>query len=408
MNKHQAASKKALLRLVYLLSVAISLFFINYAPALLAILFFQLILWQSSNLKWSLMTRSMKRLGILFVIIFLSYAFIDSASPATDKWTEFNEIPVNLSNVLFAGVMCLRVFTLVLISLWIQNVSKEGEFVASLRTLGMPYFISVALDVSLILLSSNRKRGSSGKGGGDGQGKRQKSEKSSTPVVFKQLLRGDLSFLYRIIEKALSNTQNYITQNYPEISEREARDIAIIAGMTVAMMGLKFIQLMPGLPVAPGHKNLLMLPMFLLASQLTHCRFGGLWTGLTLGIVNFLFGFGKFGVLEILQFVIPGLLADLLLPMTQGARSRWARTGLFAVIGGILGFGRFSANIGILILAGTPLIAVLALLPMLLSQIIFGILSGIVSAYILGRSFSTSSEELSPAEQEKHVRKSET
>lgn len=407
-------NKRPLIRLIYLLTVAVSLFFIHSAPILAGVLFFQLILWQTSRLKWSLLARSIKRLGLFFVIILLSYSFIETGDTTTDNWIEISGLSINLGGVLLAGIMCLRVFTLILISLWVQNVSKQGEFVGSLKSIGMPSFLSIAIDVSLVLLASGKKGGGdgSGKGSGGGQGdgrsKHKKDKKSVSPILFKQLLRGDISFLYEMIEKALKRTQKYITDSYPEISEREARDIAIIAGMTVAMMGLKLIQLMPGLPIAPGHKNLLMLPMFLLASQLTYCRFGGLWTGLTLGVINFLFGFGKFGVLEILQFAVPGLLADLLLPMTRSASSRWARVSLFAFIGAILGLGRFSANLGILILAGTPLVAVLALMPMLLSQIIFGILSGIVSAYILGRNFLETPEKSSPAEQKNRVRKSET
>ena len=410
------SSKQPVIRLIYLLAIAISLFFIHSALILTGVLVFQLILWQASHLKWSLLLRSLKRLGIFFVIILLSYAFIATETKGNDHWIDLNVFSVNLTGVSLAIIMCLRIFTLVLVSLWVQNISKDGEFVTSLKYIGIPNFLSIAIDVSLILLTANYKSDdSSGSGSGSGSGKdsdrhrhQHNKKKNGIVIALKQLIRGDLSFLHDLIEKALARTEKHITKNYPEISKDDARDIAIIAGMTVAMMGLKFIQLMPGLPIAPGHKNLLMLPMFLLASQLTHCRFGGLWTGITLGVINFLFGFGKFGILELLQFAVPGLLADLLLPMARATSSHWVRVGMFALIGGILGLGRFSANLGVLVLAGTPFIAVLALLPMLFSQIIFGILSGVVSAYILSRNFLATPENSSLAEQKNLARKSET
>jgi len=410
------SSHKALFRLIYLLSLAFALFFIQSPAALGSIFIFQLILWKTSGLKWSPLARPLKRLSLFFLIIFLSYAFLSTATPDTDKWLDLGLFSINLSGVILAGIMCLRVTSLIIISLWVQNVSEKGEFVGSLRQIGIPAFLSVAIDASLALLAPDKAKSGGGAGGGSGNGsgggsdhgRHRDKKKGALTIVFKQILRGDLSFLHDMIAKAFTRSENYITKHYPDISAQDARDIAIISGMTLAMMGLKLIQLMPGLPIAPGHKNLLMLPMFLLASQLTYCRFGGLWTGLTMGVVNFLFGFGKFGVLEILQFAVPGLLADIFLPLAVNARSRLIRVGMYGMIGAILGIGRFSANLGVLVLAGTPMVAVIALMPMLFSQVIFGTLSGIVSAYILGKNFSSAKEYSSPVENENQIRKSES
>ena len=410
------SSHKALFRLIYLLSLAFALFFIQ-SPVILGSLFiFQLILWKASDLKWSPLARPLKRLSLFFLIIFLSYAFFSTSSPSTDNWVDLGLFSINLSGIMLAGIMCLRVTSLIITSLWVQNVSRKGEFVGSLRQIGIPAFLSIAIDASLALLAPDKAKPGNGSGGGSGggsgsgsgNGRHKNKKKGALTIVFKQILSGDLSFLHEMISKAFKRSEDYITKHHPDISAQDARDIAIISGMTLAMMGLKLIQLMPGLPIAPGHKNLLMIPMFLLASQLTHCRFGGLWTGLTMGVVNFLFGFGKYGVLEILQFAVPGLLADIFLPLAVNARSRLIRIGMYGMIGAILGIGRFSANLGVLILAGTPMVAVIALMPMLFSQVIFGTLSGIVSAYILGKNFSSAKEYSSPMENENQIRKSES
>ena len=148
-------------------------------------------------------------------------------------------------------------------------------------------------------------------------------------------------------------------------------------------MGLKALQVLPGLPVAPGHKNLLIVPFFLLASALTHGRFGGLWTGLTTGLVSVMLGYGKYGILEVAHFAVPGLMADLLLPLTHRRGPRWLRLGEFAVVGALMGAGRFAANFLVIVLAGAPWTAFVIYLPMLGSQVAFGAISALVAVVVL-------------------------
>jgi hypothetical protein len=94
-------------------------------------------------------------------------------------------------------------------------------------------------------------------------------------------------------------------------------------------------------------------------------------------------GYGKFGVLGIAHFAAPGLLADLLLPLVRLDTSRWLRLLQLAVIGSLLGLGRFAANFLVIILAGAPGVAFMLYFPMLVSQMVFGALSAFVSLVIL-------------------------
>jgi hypothetical protein len=144
------------------------------------------------------------------------------------------------------------------------------------------------------------------------------------------------------------------------------------------------LQILPGLPFAPGHKNIVVIPLLLMASLATRSRFGGLSAGAAVGIVSFLLGYGKFGAFEILQFALPGLLADLLAPVLVGGSGLGLLVRL-AILGALLGLARFAANFMVLMLAGSPELAWLAFTPMLISQVMFGGLSGLVCVYVVKR-----------------------
>ena len=117
---------------------------------------------------------------------------------------------------------------------------------------------------------------------------------------------------------------------------------------------------------------------------MTYMRWGGSTAGLAVGIVSFMLGYGKYGILEIAHFVVPGVLADILMPLAH-ARSRGMQIVQYAAIGAVLGFGRFAANLLVIVLAGAPQIAFVLFLPALISQVSFGALSCFVSLVIVNR-----------------------
>jgi len=93
-------------------------------------------------------------------------------------------------------------------------------------------------------------------------------------------------------------------------------------------------------------------------------------------------GFGKFGIFEVFHFALPGLVSDWLYPLIKNNQGNWLIVKL-AIIGAILGFTRFVANILILLLVGTPQIALIVMTPMLISQIVFGALSSIICVIVI-------------------------
>jgi hypothetical protein len=372
------------MKLFYLLGVLLVLF-VWPSPVVMGVLtVLQVILWAGSFTGWRPLARTLKRLAVFFCVITLSYLFMPVGEG--DRWTNIALGPwtvgVNLGGLSVALLMCLRVLLLILASVWVQEGSTPQEFVHALERLHVPRFMAAAISGTIRLASGGSGDGTGG-GGGGGRGKHGMTRREALSLRFEQIREGKLSFIREMVLQGLSRAERFVQQANPTMDRRQAQDVAVIVGIATAIMGTKVIQILPGLPIAPGHKNVLIIPLLLLAAGLTHARLGGLWTGLTAGIVSVLSGYGKFGVLEIAHYAVPGLLADLLLPLTRFQHPLWLRFVQFGIIGGVLGLGRFAANFLVIVLAGAPGMAFVLYVPMLVSQVAFGALSAFVSLAIL-------------------------
>jgi hypothetical protein len=130
---------------------------------------------------------------------------------------------------------------------------------------------------------------------------------------------------------------------------RVAKDIALIAGLSLTMLGVKALKVLPSIPFAPGHKLVLLTPLYIVATLRTRTRFGGTLTGLVMGSVAFLLGDGRYGIFEILKHITPGIVCDVFVPLMlrlyggaggEGARQPGALA--WSVLGGLMGLGRFA------------------------------------------------------------------
>ena len=377
-------------KLAYLVIILVAVIFLPDPRILAALLAIQIGLWFFDRLGFSALWRTVKRLMVLFAVIVVRYAFVSIAHGADEQWRTLDlglfAVSVNLDGVALALTMCVRVAVLVLASAWLQRSSSPGAMLHGLRRVGVPEMLAVSINATLELAtgSSEKSRGSGGgKGTGGGKGKG-KALADRLRVTFADIRSGRLEFLRTMIFDALKRAENFVAKSAPGLDRDVARDVAVIVAVSTVAMAMKAIQVMPGLPIAPGHKNVLIVPLFLFAAACTGSRFGGMWTGLTIGLVSVMMGFGKFGVLELAHFVVPGLLADLLYPLAASAKARALRLGAFALIGAILGLGRFAANFLVILLAGAPDLAFVLYLPMLVSQVAFGALSCFVAVVVLG------------------------
>lgn len=382
---------RSIVKLIYVIIALNILVFLSEPSVLLAVALLQSVLWVMSRLPLSALFASFKRLWIFFVVILLAYSLFNVGEAPKLFDLGFFQLKVNEAGAQQALLMCLRVFLMVWASVWLQKSEEPGAMAITLRKIGLPELLATAIDSTLFLLTGDLKNnqkssqktsgqggGGHGKGGGKGRGKKEKIK-----ITFQQIRQGDFSFITDRFHEAMKKAKHHLAERYPDLTPNRLHDLTVIVGISAAIMGLKLIQLFPGLPVAPGHKNIIIIPFFLAAAALTHFRFGGLMTGLTVGIVSVMMGFGKFGLFEISHFAVPGLLADLLFPFIAQNSPRWVRIIQLSLIGMIMGFGRFSANFLVILLAGAPEGAFILYLPMLFTQILFGGLSVFVSLVIL-------------------------
>lgn len=198
-------------------------------------------------------------------------------------------------------------------------------------------------------------------------------------TALRRLARGDVGVLVDRLDRHVARAERHIRGAAPFADRAHvARDIAIVAGIALTMLGIKALKLLPGLPFAPGHKGVLLIPLYIAAGLMTRSRAGSTLTGLTMGTVAFLLGDGRYGVFEIAKHVAPGVLVDLLVPFMRRAQRRgvvaWAAFGL------VVALGRFATVTVIALAVQAPALVYALLVPGLLVHAIFGVLSGIVTA----------------------------
>ncbi|MGQ0587523.1 MAG: hypothetical protein ACT4PK_10030 [Gammaproteobacteria bacterium] len=372
-------------RLTWLLALAIGLFVVEHPAMLGALLAAQIALWLASPLPALEMLAPLKRLLVFGLLIALSFAFLP-VEAGGDRWVTLPGLDwprINLAGLALAGVMLLRVVTLVLASTWVQRSGAPGAVVRGLRALRLPETVAIAVDATLAMLAGGPGSGSgSGGGSGGGMGGGRRHAEGSSELSWADVRAGRVQRFSEIFERALERSRNWLAERYPQLDAGRVRDLSIVLALCLTVMGLKVLQVLPGIPFASGHKNILIVPLFLYAAQATGMRFGGFAAGTAVGIVSFLLGYGKFGVLEIAHFALPGLLADLLTPWLR-ATSAGGRLAQYALAGAVLGLGRFAANFLAILLAGAPGVAFLLFAPLLISQVAFGALSCFVSVLLI-------------------------
>jgi hypothetical protein len=165
-----------------------------------------------------------------------------------------------------------------------------------------------------------------------------------------------------------------------------AHDIGIVTGIALCMASIKVLKFLPGLPFAPGHKALLLFPLYVLASRLTHSRWGGTAAGSIMGVIGFLQGDGRFGVLEILKHVAPGLVIDLASPLVRRMPA-WSLGYCF--LGLAAACGRITTELVLVVLLGARAEVYLFPAAILVPNLLAGFVSGFVTIFVL-RAFACS------------------
>jgi hypothetical protein len=178
------------------------------------------------------------------------------------------------------------------------------------------------------------------------------------------------------------------------LDERQAHDVAVITGVGLVMVSLKMLKFLPGVPFAPGFKTLLLYPLYILAARLTRGRWGGTVAGAVMGVIGFLQGDGRFGILEVLKHVAPGLLIDLLMPVVKRLPQRAV---VYCALGFLAAITRTATEWLVVLLLGARAEVYLFPAAKLVPNLIAGTLSGFVTVFVL-RAFLAPGGEERPSE----------
>ncbi len=384
------ASHLAVVKVVYLLAVTTCVFALPstafFRPwrwhIVLGFAALQLLTLLVCRIDPATILRTVARLKWFFTFLLLCYALLPAEHGTRAVYelrlpfTQFT-IPINVGGLAIAGLMCLQIVTVVLTSAVVRLTSRGTDLADGLGRLGLPRLFVHAFDHTLGLVAGLPKRG-------QGQGKRSARDAGSSPgflPTLRKLLRGDVGFLVQSVRDSLDRaSRELVLQTGGKLEGRLAHDVALVSGVALVMASLKMLKFLPGIPFAPGIKGILLLPLYVLASRGTWSRWGGTAAGSIMGVMAFLQGDGRYGVLDVLQHVGPGLVIDLAMPLVR----RLPQTAVtYCALGFVATITRTTTEWAVVLLLGTRaevyLYPVVGMIPMLIA----GTLSGFVTVYLL-------------------------
>jgi hypothetical protein len=388
-SQHDRSSRAAVLKVIYLVVVTAVTFMLPalsatyplrwfIVPALLALQGLTLLIYR---VPISQILRPGWRLKWLFLFLIGSYTLLPPEHPAEDLALYWRVpglgwlLPFNLTGLDRAAVMCLQILTVLLASAMVRLTGRGDDLVHGLQELRLPGLFVHSLDRTLSLLSGADER----------SGRRQREAGGGAQrgafTALKRLLRGDVGGFVQSIKANMELAGGQSGRGAgPELEARLAHDVAIVSGIALCMASFKMLKFLPGLPFASGHKALLLFPLYVLAARLTYSRWGATAAGTIMGVIGFLQGDGRFGVLEVLKHIAPGLVIDLADPLVRRLPV-WALG--YCLLGLVAAVARTSTELVLVFLLGARAEIYLFPAAKLVPNLLAGFLSGFVTLFVL-------------------------
>lgn len=385
------STTSSVLKVIYLLVVTAAIFLVPASaetrstrwlvvPALFAFQVVILLIWRIGITE---IGHAVARLRWFFLFLIGCYVLLPAESP-NDLLLRWH-VPIvhwlvllNLTGLERAALMCLQILTLLLASTVVRVTGSGGDLVDGLRAMRLPILFVYSLDHTLELLGGAKE---------PRRDKRVATKQRGTVSTLKRVLQGDLGWFVQTIKTNIERAgPRPERESNRRLDPRLIHDIGIVTGIALCMASVKFLKLLPGLPFAPGHKAVLLFPLYVLASRLTHSRWGGTAAGSIMGVIGFLQGDGRFGVLEILKHVVPGLVIDLADPLARRLPA-WALGYCF--LGLAAAAGRVTTEAVLVLLLGARAEVYLFPAAVLVPNLLAGFLSGFVTMLVL-RAFGRS------------------
>jgi hypothetical protein len=380
---------RALLKVCYLLAVTALVFALpaTGAPALAQWLVIAgLLALQASVLvvcrvELRAIARPVWKLKWLFALLIVFYGLLPPETACCDTrigwsvpglgWT----LSINLTGLEQAGLMCLQILTVLLTSTVVRATGSGRDLVEGLKAFRLPDLFVHALDQTLNTFLGARRPGHRREGG---------ARSGGFFSVIREMSRGDFSAFVKTIEGNMALADER-TREGRRLDASLAHDVAIVTGVALCMASLKVLKVLPGLPFASGHKTFLLFPLYVLAARLTHSRWGGTAAGSIMGVIGFLQGDGRFGVLEIFKHIAPGLVIDLGEPLARRLPP-WALG--YCVLGFAAAIARTATEFLLVLLLGARAEIYLFPAARLVPNLLAGTLSGFVTVVVL-RAFAS-------------------
>ena len=394
MPDHDGRTTFPVLKVLYLLAVTATAFTIPAFAAtrsarwlvIPALLVLQIVILLACRIRIAEILRPVWRLKWLFLFLIGCYLLLPPESPsAGDVVLSWRAplldwlVPLNLTGLERAALMCLQILTLLLASTVVRVTGSGNDLVDGLRAFRLPDLFVYSLDHTLELFGGAKKSSR----------RRIEAAGQGTLATVKQLLRGNIGGFVQTIRANIERAGERVGDgSNRRLDPRLVHDIGIVTGIALCMASVKVLKILPGLPFAPGHKALLLFPLYVLASHLTHSRWGGTAVGCVMGVIGFLQGDGRFGVLEILKHAAPGLMIDLAGPLVRRLPA-WALGYCF--LGLAAAAARVTTELLLVLLLGARAEVYLFPAAVLIPNLLAGFLSGFVTIFVL-RAFTRSED----------------
>ncbi len=317
------------------------------------------------------------KLKWLFALLIIFYGLLPPETPCCDTridwpvpglaWT----LSINLTGLQQAGLMCLQILTVLLTSTVVRATGGGRDLVDGLKAFRLPDLFVHALDQTLDTFVGARRPGHRREGD---------ARSGGFFRVMREMSRGDFSAFVRTIEGNMTLAAGRAPDAGRRLDASLAHDVAVVTGIALCMASLKVVKVLPGLPFASGHKTFLLFPLYILAARLTHSRWGGTAAGSIMGVIGFLQGDGRFGVLEIFKHIAPGLVIDLGEPLARRLPS-WALG--YCVLGFAAAIARTATELLLVLLLGARAEIYLFPAAKLVPNLLAGTLSGFVTVFVL-------------------------
>jgi uncharacterized membrane protein YgcG len=405
-------AKIATLKVLYLLAITAAVFAVPSVVGGLALwlsivglLALQILILVACRIASRDIVRPVSRLKWLFVFLIAAYTLLPGEDGSSGAPTLVWHIPVvdwslpiNLAGLEQAGRMCLQIVTMLFASSVVRLTGTGRDLIEGLGSFRLPGLFVYSLDHTLELLGGARPRHGGGRGNGRGGGKGAgegndeggggaRTSQGGFLAILKRLLRGDVAgFVHEIRGDVARAGEQIAGEQGSKLSARMAHDVATVSGIALTMATLKIFKLLPGIPFASGHKAILLFPLYILASRLTYSRWGATAAGSVIGVIGFLQGDGRFGVLEILKNVAPGVVIDLAEAWVRRLPG-WALG--YCLLGLAAAVARTTTEFAVVAMLGSR--AEIYLFPMakLVPNLVAGFLSGFTALFVL-RAFDRS------------------